>query len=415
MVDIHNYDKQYENWERYVRESSISERNKELIFEYRNACLLRGVCGKVRLIRAFQILLRTAVLLDKDFDTVARKDLEELITTLQRSKRKPATIATYGAIIKRFFAFVLRPDDFHTVRDLPPEIAWIPGRVKKKDEPRLLRSQLLTADDVQDLLRVARHPRDKAFISILWETGCRISEIGNLQLKHISHHEHGLILDVTGKGGTRRSPLIVSSSPHLAAWLAVHPFREDLESPLWVHHEHRDAPRAIRYDTIRTMIKQHCLRARITKRVWQHLFRHSRNTHVLAAGIMTEAQAKQYFGWTPSSTMLSRYSHLTDFDAHSALLRENNLVPATKNEPPLQSQTCARCRSLNSADASHCTRCALPMNPAVAYNAPDTARLALELVKVLADKGLLDTAADQINRANLGPTLAKLANSAHAP
>jgi hypothetical protein len=76
MVDIHNYEQQYIAGEHRLRQSSISERNKELILGYRDACLLHSVCGKPRLIRTFDVLGRCAKIIDKDYDTVTRADLE---------------------------------------------------------------------------------------------------------------------------------------------------------------------------------------------------------------------------------------------------------------------------------------------------------------------------------------------------
>ena len=58
----------------------------------------------------------------------------------------------------------------------------------------------------------------------LWETGGRISELGNLQLKHVTKQVHGYLLDLYGKTG-HRNPLVISSAPHLTQWLALHPFR----------------------------------------------------------------------------------------------------------------------------------------------------------------------------------------------
>ena len=61
----------------------------------------------------------------------------------------------------------------------------------------------LTPADIELLLRTCQNIRDKALIAILWETGGRISEIGNLQLKHIVKIQHGFTLDVLGKTGRR--------------------------------------------------------------------------------------------------------------------------------------------------------------------------------------------------------------------
>ena len=113
------------------------------------------------------------------------------------------------------------------------------------------------------------------------------------------------------------------------------------------------------------MLKRHFKRAGITKPFHPHLFRHSRATHVLATGIMTDAQARRYFGWTPQNTMLGRYAHLTDADAHTALLKENNLAAAQPKPNVLQTITCQRCQTVNIPGASYCTT--LPLNANTAY------------------------------------------------
>jgi len=53
----------------------------------------------------------------------------------------------------------------------------------------------------------------RAFVSLLWETGARIAEIGNLQLKHLTKHPHGYLLDVNGKTG-ERNPLLDYAAKH---------------------------------------------------------------------------------------------------------------------------------------------------------------------------------------------------------
>lgn len=79
--------------------------------------------------------------------------------------------------------------------------------LKRRDEPCLQRTAPLTPDDIAALLPVCSNTRDRAFLSIPWESGSRISELGKLQLKH----EHGYILDLEGKTG-RCSPLSRQSS-----------------------------------------------------------------------------------------------------------------------------------------------------------------------------------------------------------
>lgn len=410
MVDIHNYALKYRQAEDQVRESELSARNKELIFAYRDACLLHNTCGKTRLIRVMGALLLFARILGQEFDTVTRRDVERLLGSLLR--REPAysaqTLGTYRAILKRFLTWVLTPDAFPK-GPAPPAVSWLVSHVPRKDKHRLNRNELLTPGDVQRVLDVAHNPRDRAILATLWETGGRIAEIGNLQVEHISTAEHGFYLDLDGKTG-RRTVLVVSSAPYLAVWLSMHPHATDPASPVWVHYQYkRTKDTFLRYDTIRILLLKLFERAGVRKRIYPHLFRHSRATYVVASGLMTEAQAKRYFGWAPDSDMLATYAHLVDSDANNAILRENHLTPAVPVIEDLRATTCTNCKEVNLARAPFCTRCTAPLAAGAAFRAApqasDTQALAQTLARVIIERGLLREAADAVRDAGLGDVL----------
>jgi len=244
------------------------------------------------------------------------------------------------------------------------------------------------------------------------KTGGRIAEVGNLQVKHVVSVQHGYTLELDGKTG-QRSVLVVSAAPALSTWLSIHPFKTDPEAPLWVHWNQRDKARQLKYDAIRLLLLDLFKRAGINKRVYPHLFRHSRATYVVATGLMTEAQAKKYFGWEPNSDMLATYAHLMDSDANNVILKENNLTPTTGKMDTLQPVTCYRCGLVNAATAEHCTRCAAVLHLAKAYEYQQLHDLKEDLFtslfKLLVEKGMVDEAARQIHDANLGATLKRLA------
>jgi len=81
-LDIHTYDTKFAYAERQVRESALSDKNKALIIAYRDACLVKNICGKVRLIRVMGVLLLYARLLKKDFDQATKEDIVTLPPTL---------------------------------------------------------------------------------------------------------------------------------------------------------------------------------------------------------------------------------------------------------------------------------------------------------------------------------------------
>ncbi len=413
-LDIHNYEKQYTDNERLIHTSAISEKNKALIFGYRDACLLKGTCGKVRLTRIMNGLLLLARQVGKDFDKITKEDIERLVAKLlaHQPPYSPATIGTYKAILKGFVGWVVAPDQFPS-KQPPTIVAWMTTHVRRRDKKRLERGDLLTPEDIETLLAVCRNPRDKALIAVLWETGGRISEIGNLQLKHVTKSEHGYTLDVNGKTGAR-SPMIISSAPHLTVWLNNHPFKNDPEAPLWVHYQFATTPKPLQYDTIRYLLARYFERAGITKPFNPHTFRHSRATYVLANAIFSESQAKRFFGWTPDSDMLATYAHLIDADSNAAILRENNLTATQKIASELAPIQCPICGELNPPKSDYCTKCGAVLNLKKAYEHQQAGALTDEVVmhvfKILVERGLVDDAAKGIREAGLGPALRRLAD-----
>lgn len=413
-LDIHDYDKKFAGAEAQVGTSTLSQRNKDLIFGFRDACLLHQVCGRVRLIRVMGALIMLANHLGKDFDQATREDLQRLLGSLmsRQPPYSPTSLATYKAILKRFMTWVLAPDTFPTTNPVPPAVAWIASHVRKRDQKRLQRNDLLTPKEIEHTIDRCHSPRDKALIAILWETGGRIAEIGNLALKHVTKIPHGYTLDVTGKTG-QRSPIIVSSAPYLTTWLANHPFRTTPEAPLWVHYRYEQTPKQLKYDSIRYLLIEAFARAGVTKRIHPHIFRHSRATYVLAMAIMNESQAKAYFGWTPDSSMIATYAHLIDADANNAILKENNLAPIQQRDFELRPIECRICQELNLPKTDYCTKCGAVLNLAKAYEHQQinghTDDLVMNIFRILVEKGLVDEAAAKIHDVGLGPTLTRLA------
>jgi hypothetical protein len=176
-----------------------------------------------------------------------------------------------------------------------------------------------------------------------------------LQLKHVCFDKYGAILMVNGKTGQRRVRLLLSS-PKLYQWTENHPLKENLEAPLWVTKAPNSRNKVLKYSSIRSTLKKIAKKAGIEKRVYPHLFRHSRATHL--ANKLTEAQMKQYFGWTQSSKMASVYVHLSGRDVDQALLRINGIdVPKEEIGDIMVPLQCPRCKKDNSPDAKFCSMC----------------------------------------------------------
>jgi len=73
-------------------------------------------------------------------------------------------------------------------------------------------------------------------------------------------------------------------------------------------------------------IKKIAKRAGIKKRIYPHLFRHTRATRLLSE--LSESIGAKYLGWVPGSNMVRIYVHLANEDVEEAILKMHGSVPA---------------------------------------------------------------------------------------
>lgn len=368
--EIHNFKKRYETAYSKLDTSGLSKHNIHLIKEYDQQLVL----DKISLARREKIiysLKKVGLALNTEFDKATKEDLKKFVIQLEKegyyNSRKDKTEnysewtrQSYRAIIKKFYKWLEYGDEYNSkLNPYPEKVRWINAGLRKKDEPKLDAGSILTEKEVYSLINACKHPRDKAIISILYETGTRISEIGNLQIKNKVKDKKCYLLDVKGKTG-QRTPIIIFSVGALKNWLSIHPFKDDPEAPLWVRKNSSNpknpyAP--MNYNSFSKLISTLKKECGIKKKITPHIFRHSRATHLLRKGEMNEAQVKIYFGWTPSSDMLERYSHLTSADANEMLKKIYGIETTIEEGKEKEVVVCGHCKAPNPIINKFCGDC----------------------------------------------------------
>ncbi|MFQ5722301.1 MAG: tyrosine-type recombinase/integrase [Candidatus Aminicenantales bacterium] len=235
--------------------------------------------------------------------------------------------------------------------EYPEEVKWIKSNSKKCERIKLP-EEMLTEDEIKKLINTADNPRDKAFISVLYESGCRIGEMLFLKLKHIKFDKYGAQLMVNGKTGYRIIRIIISI-PFLMEWINKHPKKDDPEAPLWITRKYT----LINYAALRKSLIIIAQKAGVKKRMNFHNSRHSRATYL--ANHLTEAQMKEYFGWVQASDMASIYVHLSGRDVDNALLKVYGIKNEEKEESELKPRNCLRCKELNPFSNKFCSKCGM--------------------------------------------------------
>ena len=337
---------------RVEKDPKLTNKNKRLIEDYQRYCFSRGLSNS-RVYFHIVRIRKIGELLGKDFDKVTKKDLEDVILSLERSEYADTSKNDFKRVLKMFYRWLKQTEED------PLLTKWIKIRGVRRHK---LPEELLTVEDVKKLIDNADNPRDKALIAILYESGCRIGEIATLKIKDISFDKYGAVLIVNGKTGMRRVRLITAVH-YLSSWLENHQDKENPEAPLWTNRGRYCKKGFMNYANIRMMIKRVAKKAGVQKRVNPHTFRHSRATHL--ANKLTEAQMKEYFGWVQDSEMAAVYVHLSGRDVDKALLQLHGIVTEDNNENTV---ICPRCSKKNTTMDRFCRYCGMPLNMKVAVD-----------------------------------------------
>jgi integrase len=292
--------------------------------------------------------------MDDAFLQPTKEDIERTVRDIERRDCREWTKTNYKTTLKRFYKWHIGED-----KRYPSQVEWIRTR---KATNRKLPEDLLTQKEIEDLVEGCRNPRDKALISSLADSGCRIGEILSMRIGDVIFDDYGAVFRVTGKTGDRRVRVIGESVAYLAAWLEVHPQETNRTAPLWVGLNSETRKRPMGYPQARKVLRSAAKRARIGKRVHAHLFRHTRATQLAAK--VAEAPLEVQMGWVHGSEMAKVYVHLSGKDVDRAILKAEGIeIPEDEDSDKKRKlpKPCPRCEAVNASDSRFCRRCRLPL------------------------------------------------------
>jgi len=337
--------------------STLERFNKELAAQGISLARRRGllVC-----------LHRYGRFIGKPFEDAEKEDMVSFFETIS-GKLSRSNVELHKAVIKRFYKWLGQED----------KVEWFKTK-RTYSLPVESTKDLLTKKDVLALINAATTPRDKALIAVLYESGCRASEFLALKVKSVDFDRYGCRIIVNGKTGQRMVRL-VESVPYLKIWINNHPLKQDPEAPLWLSERKKAMSLERLYSLLRTLAR----RAGLKKRVYPHLFRHSRATEL--AKMLTEQELKYYFGWTQSSRMAAVYVHLSGRDLDRKILKLHGLVEDREQKPDtsLKPKQCPSCNMLNPADAVYCYGCGHILDAKTALQIQKAEQISEQLLKSL--------------------------------
>ncbi|PJB98589.1 MAG: integrase, partial [Nitrosopumilales archaeon CG_4_9_14_0_8_um_filter_34_10] len=201
--------------------NELSESNYALIEKY-DRQMVTDTLGHATRRKNLEVILSLSRLIKKDWNDVTHDDISKLVydimTKYSKNGQESHSTWDHKKILKIFFRWMKLGSRSYQDVGNPPET----DKIKLKSvKNKIIREQLLTDDDLVLLLRSSRNTRDKAMISVAYESGCRPGELLSLKVKHVKIDQYGAMLSVDGKTGARNIR-IVKSVPHLMQWIDAH-------------------------------------------------------------------------------------------------------------------------------------------------------------------------------------------------
>jgi len=363
QIDVHKYDQRLENIEILVKEQ-LTKHNAELIFGFDGYFINQSKAKATRL-KAMQSLKNITIMYGKNWEkSITSSDIDGIVTKIMKKyATKDGQESNTTSDLKKYLRHFIRwyftgTHDIAAIDNV--QCHKLIKNVKiKKIKDTLVRESLLTEDDRDAILEGCNGDTMwRAFIWVLWESGARPGEVLNIYLKNVTHNDIGFKIAVSGKT-VARNILLVESAPALAQWLNSHPFRDNVEWPLWIQFQKGYRGRPLTHKTALQTLKNLAKQAGIRKRIYLNLFRHSEVTRMI--GPLSDGQTKKRHGWSPMTRMLAKYQHIVDEDVDDALREYHglNAKKKTKNNPHI---VCQVCRTENPIDADFCYKCGRPVN-----------------------------------------------------
>jgi len=378
----------YERNIQKLKDSQIDEETKNLIFRWHNHLFTRNA-KQLRVAKLTYQMMKVCELVNSPLAKLVVADLELLGSKItQNMNWSDETKKDYRRCIKQFYFWYEDIDPRESVSDVESKqfYKYLKKNLSIKKTPKEINpSDIITESDLNIVLsKGCDNSRDRAFISALHESGCRIGELLNLKLKDISSDFSKIYVD--GKTGKRSVPLKIISPAYIQKWIMDHPTKDDSNSYLWIKLSNNKRFEPLNYVGAVKIVKRAFSKAKVKKKHNVHWFRHSRAT--INAEFMTESMMCLYFGWSIGSKQVATYTHASSSQVDDVLNRHYGLEKGKNANEPIR---CNKCMNMNISESQFCARCGSPLNSQASHKKEEYENNAFDLLsQIMQDDKLRD-------------------------
>ena len=261
-----------------------------------------------------------------DFDVLNKQDVKNFM--LYRKKEHectPRTCNTYLTVLRSFMHYCVMRDN--TLYKIESDIRCIP-RMKEETD---LTVRYFSKDALKAILEVPDRStrigrRNYLLMFLLYDTGCRISEICTLRIGGVRSRGNNFFISINGKGNKHREVPICKQTVHLI---------EDYAHEIGCHDNERqylffgrDCYSCLTTNACQRMIREVGAKARkkctdVPDELTPHMFRHSRAMHLYEDGVSLTT-IKQFLGHSSIDT--------TNIYAYASIEMKRNAIDKATDE-----------------------------------------------------------------------------------
>ncbi|MEA5036854.1 Tyrosine recombinase XerC [bioreactor metagenome] len=346
-----------------VEDGRINEDERAIIDEYIGELVAVSQISPVRRYKLVGTIIRNHEF-HPPFTECKIKDVYHAIDLIKTAtaqdgtpRYKKNTIADLVQMVKRFFIWLAENEycdiDLRKLKKI---------RAPRYNQSTVTADMLLTESEVLAIIGAANNSRDRALISLLYEGGFRIGEVGNLTWKQVEFTDWNVTVNTAEKTGKPRYVPLAASRSYLAQWKNDYPLPITPSNYVFLTST---THKPLQYAGLVKQIRALALRAGVKKHIKPHIFRHSRITHLCQKGL-NESVIKLMMWGDVNTNMMKVYQHLTNSDVNAAIAELNGVsIPNTENthkgKKTMAPVQCARCATVNSPNLKYCGNCGAPL------------------------------------------------------
>jgi site-specific recombinase XerD len=337
-----------------LREGIITEDDAMLIRAYAAEYQATRHVSDLRIIKCMIDLANWRRYIKKPWRKATITDIHTGIETIKHSNSKRGkpfkrnTLNDYVKILRWFVLWMIE-NEYSSIQEKKIKAIKNPGVDYQTTEP----DGILSREEVAAMITAAKSPRNKAMISLLYETGARIGELARLRWRDIHFDENGARVHIIDtKTEKTRYNRIAAYVEHLATWKAQYPGDATGDNLVFIDMRSRGP---MLYRAVAQVISRSASAARIEKRVHPHLMRKTRITHLIGENYQ-ESAIKQAMWGNVGTNMMRTYAVISEQDIDNEFLGKLGLKSRKKEEAITPAQ-CPYCYALTNPDSKFCYKC----------------------------------------------------------